>query len=280
MKITILGSGGFNYPLTFCECEYCSKARVLKGKNIRKRASILIDDKILVDFTPDTNNAMNTYDKDMSKVEILLQTHTHTDHFDINLFNTFAPMYSVKHTTKINLIASTLCLEDIQNKASCFDKIDIFDKEFQKVAKLNPIALNIGEEICIKNYIIKAIKTTHHDKIGAQLYLIKKDNKTIFYATDTPPFTEETYIQLSNEKIDLILLDQNFGTKDYTYSHLNINAIENIIKELSNRKVIDNNTKIFATHISHEGNPCHEELELITKEKGWLISYDGQEINL
>ena len=50
MKIVVLGSGGFGYPLAFCGCEYCSKARELGGKNIRKRASILINDEMLIDL--------------------------------------------------------------------------------------------------------------------------------------------------------------------------------------------------------------------------------------
>ena len=40
MKVTVLGSGGFGYPLVFCGCENCNKARIVGGKNIRKRASI------------------------------------------------------------------------------------------------------------------------------------------------------------------------------------------------------------------------------------------------
>ena len=50
MKITVLGSGGFGYPLVFCDCEYCSKARKLGGKNIRKRASLLINDEMIIDL--------------------------------------------------------------------------------------------------------------------------------------------------------------------------------------------------------------------------------------
>lgn len=49
MKITVLGSGGFGYPLVFCNCEYCEKARGLGGKNIRKRASLLINDEMIID---------------------------------------------------------------------------------------------------------------------------------------------------------------------------------------------------------------------------------------
>jgi len=76
MKITVLGSGGFAYPLVFCNCNNCKKAKALGGKNIRKRASILINDELLIDLTPDCQTAINMYKKDMSNIKYLLQTHT------------------------------------------------------------------------------------------------------------------------------------------------------------------------------------------------------------
>ena len=79
MKITVLGSGCFGYPLAFCDCDYCNKARLLGGKNIRKRASLLINDEMIIDLTPDTQTAMSMYNKNMGKVKYLLQTHTHLE---------------------------------------------------------------------------------------------------------------------------------------------------------------------------------------------------------
>ena len=280
MKITILGSGAFGYPLTFCKCEYCKEARIKKGKNIRKRASILVNDNLLIDLTPDANVSFSMYDKDMSKVEVLLQTHTHTDHFDVNLFNTIAPMYSLVTNKKLNIVASKLCLEDIQNKASTFDRINIFDKEFCEKANINTIELNHGNSIHINDYEIKAIKCNHHSALGAQIYLIKENGKTLLYATDTPPFDDETYAELEEEKIDCLLIDQNFGIKDYNYSHMSIKTIKEELTKLHSKNIINNDTKIYATHISHEGNCLHEELEKITTKQGWKVAYDGLKINL
>lgn len=280
MKLTVLGSGAFGYPLTFCECEYCKEARVRKGKNIRKRASVLVNDNLLIDLTPDSNTAFNMYDKDMSKVEILLQTHTHTDHFDVNLFNTIAPMYSVVKNKTLNIIASKLCMDDIQNKASSYDMINIYDKDFCKQAHINPLELNHGNSVNICGYEIKAIKCNHHNALGAQIYLIKEKGKSMLYATDTPPFDDETYSELNGEKIDCLLIDQNFGLKEYNYSHMNINAVKAELGKLYSKNIIDENTKVYATHISHEGNCLHEELEEITTKLGWKVAYDGLEIEV
>ena len=44
-------------------------------------ASILINDDMIIDLGPDTQTAMNMYDKDMGKIKYLLQVHaTILDH--------------------------------------------------------------------------------------------------------------------------------------------------------------------------------------------------------
>ena len=75
MKLTMLGTGAIGYPLAFCNCENCKLARKHKGKSIRKRASMLINDDLLIDLGPDVQTSMNMYNKDMGNIQYLLQTH-------------------------------------------------------------------------------------------------------------------------------------------------------------------------------------------------------------
>lgn len=280
MKITVLGSGGFGYPLTFCNCDYCEGARRLKGKNIRKRASILVNDEMLVDLTPDTQTAMTMYDKDMSDVKFLLQTHTHLDHFDLNLFMTLDYKYDVKLKNKLNLICSEPCFNDIQKKVSMYEKIDLSDEDYLNKIKLKPYVLNHGESLDIEDYKLKAIHCEHDEKLGAQLYLIKQNGKTLLYATDTTPITNKVVDELQGEKIDCVFLDESFGLNDYTFSHLNIKAFDEYVSLLKQNGLLRENCLVYATHLTHDGNPLHDKLETILKTKGYLVAYDGLEIKI
>ena len=280
MKITVLGSGGFGYPLTFCNCENCSNARKLGGKNIRKRASLLINDDLIIDLTPDTQTAMSMYNKDMSRVNILLQTHTHIDHFDVNHFVTFDYKYLGKFENEKSLVCSDLCLKDVHTKASMYEKMDMYDKSYLNKIKLNPVTINHGEEVKLGDYLIKAIHCKHAEFLGAQLYLIKQAGKTIFYATDTPSFSEEAIEELNAEKIDCVFLDESFGTNSYTAGHLNLKEFEQNIQLLRKKKILKDNCLVYATHITHDGNPLHDELETILNKFDCHASYDGQEIEL
>ncbi len=280
MKITVLGSGGFGYPLVFCDCEHCKKARVLGGKNIRKRASLLINDELIIDLTPDCLTSMSMYNKDMGKTKYLLQTHTHLDHFDINHFTSLDYKYATHRNEKLTLICSDLCLKDIQNKVSQFDKMDLYNNDYLTKINLATKTINHGEKLKIDRYFIKGIHCAHDEKIGAQIYLIKYNKKSLLYATDTSQITDLALQELKGEKIDCIFLDESFGTQEYTFSHLNIKGFDEYITKLRKNNLLNNNCIIYATHLTHDGNPLHDELELILSKYGYKPAYDGLEFKI
>lgn len=280
MKITVLGSGGFGYPLVFCNCEYCRKARKLGGRNIRKRASLLINDEMIIDLTPDCQCAMNMYNKDMGKTKYLLQTHTHLDHFDLNQFITLDYRYSTNRKEPLTLICSDLCLQDIQNKVDQFDKMYLYDSEYLDRINLKINTINHGDAITVGDYEIKAIHCLHHENIGAQLYLIKQGGKAVLYATDTPQISDIALGELAGEKIDCVFLDESFGVKNYQAAHLNIEKFDKFVQILKQNKLLSQNYLVYATHITHDGNPPHEELNAMLGKFGYEAAYDGMEFKI
>jgi phosphoribosyl 1,2-cyclic phosphodiesterase len=61
-------------PLVFCNCELCKQARINKGKDIRKRASAIINNELLIDLGPDICSQAEMYNIDLSNIKYLLQT--------------------------------------------------------------------------------------------------------------------------------------------------------------------------------------------------------------
>ena len=83
MKFKFLGTAAAEaVPALFCECEYCRKATINKGKDIRRRASYLLDDDTLVDFGPDAFHQSLLFDVDLLKIKRILFTHCHEDHLN------------------------------------------------------------------------------------------------------------------------------------------------------------------------------------------------------
>lgn len=280
MKLTVLGSGAIGYPLAFCNCNYCKDARIHKGKSIRKRASLLINDDMIIDLCPDCQTAMTMYDKDMGKIKYLLQTHIHVDHFDEGLLVTRIPYMAMKNLSILQIFAHPTCLQIMSDRVAKIEKADLLTKEGQESLKVSGNSISAGEKVKIGKYAVKAIETTHDEKHGSLLFVVTEKDKSIFYATDTKPLTENALKQLSEYKLDVIIMDHTMGDVEYSYSHLNEKLFIEQLEKLRNLGIIDDNTKIYGTHISHEGIPYHEEAEKRAMSNGYHMAYDGLEIEV
>ena len=81
MKIQFLGTAAAEgIPAIWCECEVCQKAKQLKGKEIRRRCSYLIDDDTIVDFGPDSYWQSIDFNIDQTILKRVIFTHPHEDH--------------------------------------------------------------------------------------------------------------------------------------------------------------------------------------------------------
>ena len=55
MKLKYLGTAAAEgIPGMFCNCRVCRNALEVRGKEIKTRSQALLDDKLLIDFPPDT----------------------------------------------------------------------------------------------------------------------------------------------------------------------------------------------------------------------------------
>ena len=71
MKITFLGTGAADWKL--------SEHKSLPG--FRRNSSVLIDDSLLIDPSPDVPDALNTFGKDKDSIKYIISSHRHKDHF-------------------------------------------------------------------------------------------------------------------------------------------------------------------------------------------------------
>ena len=280
MKITFLGTGAIGYPLAFCNCDNCQNARKYGGKSLRKRASILINDDLLIDLGPDTQSAMMIYNKNMGKVKYLLQTHIHTDHYDQGLLCARIPYMAMQNHPKLEIFAHPSCLEIMSNRINQYEHADLISNEGQERLNVESKSINAGDKFKVGKYIVKAIDSAHDVKHGSLLYVVQSEDKTLFYATDTPALTDLALSELKEYKLDCVIMDHTFGDVDYSYSHLNTKLFIEQLAEMKKLNIINNTTKIYGTHISHDGMPYHELAEKNAISNGYHIAYDGLELDL
>ena len=284
MKIKFLGtSAAHSLPLPFCNCNYCKKTRELGGKNYRKRSSILINDDLIIDIGPDFMTASFMHNVDTSKVRYWLQTHSHSDHFSAEHIITRMPEYAVENIEPLFLYASQKCIHNISKKLNVEEfGANLFEKDWLKKLSLNVNSVKHFEKIIFDSYSITAFDANHDNNDGSSIYLVADNSCKLFYALDTNGLTEETINYLYKEKVclDIIVLDHTYGYNVNANDHLNANKFIETINTMKNKKIINQNTKVYASHISHEGNLLHDEFVNFAKEHRYNVAYDGLEIEI
>jgi phosphoribosyl 1,2-cyclic phosphate phosphodiesterase len=126
----------------------CEQARINKGKDIRKRSSVIINDDMLIDFGPDVVTSSNMYNIDLRNVRYILQTHGHSDHFDAGHLITRLKEYAAQNVSPVCLVASKETVKSLDRRMKAEDpSVDLFDQDWL-------IRLNIDIKfICSGDYI-------------------------------------------------------------------------------------------------------------------------------
>ncbi len=277
MKVTFLGTAAATaMPLPFCKCNVCREAKILKDKDIRKRASVVINDDMLIDLGSDSINACYQYDVDIAKIKYIVQTHAHSDHFDAGHFITRHPDYATQNITPITVIASHKTFYAMNKMLKDEDvSADLFCEDFQKKLKISLKFISHSEEAIISGYSIIALESLHDANQEAMIYLITYENKTVLYGTDLLDLSEEAYELLKTSKIDILILDQTYGVGYNAGGHLDSGQLITILYKLRQMGIVTDATRIYATHISHEGNNTHKKMQSLAKEHCYDIAYDG-----
>ena len=64
--------------------------------------------------------------------------------------------------------------------------------------------------------------------------------------------------ELKKYKLDCVIMDHTFVDVDYSFSHLNTKIFIEQLSKMKQLNIINETTKIYDTHISHDGMPYHE----------------------
>jgi phosphoribosyl 1,2-cyclic phosphodiesterase len=279
MIVTFLGTAAANaFPEAFCQCTHCEQARLLGGASLRKRSAVLINDDLLIDLGPDIMAAAQMHRCSLTNVRYCLQTHPHADHLDPSHLLSRSPAYGVVGAPALNFYASA---ETIQRAAATFER-DLADYSLLSPAaeKLLNLAVHPIEPLTpftFGPYRVIAFPANHAPTMGALIYAVETDRKSIFYGIDTAEFFEQTWQRLLQYDLqfDLVILDHTYGLQESGNDHLSARQFEQHIQRMRQTGLLKPNGRAFATHIAHQGNPAHPELVEYARGHGYEVAYDG-----
>lgn len=277
MKVKFLGTAAAEgIPALFCNCPICLESKKLGGRNIRKRSSIIIDDKIVIDFTNDVLHHVQMYGVDYSKLEYLLITHSHSDHFNYYDLENKLPGYTNEGNPKLNIYANQTCF-DILKKY----KYAIGD-EYKECFTFNTV--EPFKSFMIEDYKITPLPAAGHKTMyeGEQcvIYIIEHNGKRMLYGLDSAYYLDSVIEHLTKEYFDLVILDctRGFQKIKKTSTHMCLKENEQILHILKENKAIDEKSIAISHHFSHNGLVVYDRDKELFESKGLKMSYDGMEV--
>lgn len=245
---------------------------MLGGQNIRTRSQALVNDDLLIDLPADTYSHFLNNGIEGDKIQNLLITHSHQDHFYPDELQMRGGAYA--HNMRITKL-NVFCGEGAYKKLEGF----LGDHALVSVHLLKAF-----EPVKIGNYTVTALPARHHLGDSALFYIIQNGEKTILYAHDTGYFYDEVfeYIENNKFKIDLISLDCtsiNIPIPD-TDGHMGLDNIRRLVEKLTESGSVTDETVKIINHFSHNAEPIQHKMESQVKEDGFLVAYDGFELDV
>jgi len=279
MKVTFLGTAAANaFPEPFCSCQNCNAARELSGPSLRKRSAALINDDLLIDLGPDILSASQIHGIPLQGVRYCLQTHPHADHLDLSHLLSRSPEFGVVGAPVLHFYASN---ETLQRASKTFERdlagYALMSPEAEKGLNLKIHEVKPLERFAAGPYSVIAFPANHAPGMGAMLYGIEMENRTVFYGTDTAPLFEQTWQDFRDTglRFDCVILDHTYGPEQVGTDHLSAHHFIQHAGRMRTEGLLNNKARIFATHIAHEGNPAYPDLATFATKHGYEVAYDG-----
>lgn len=271
MQIQILGTAAAEgWPGIFCGCATCDKARELRGKDLRSRASIQIDNNYKIDLPPDTYYHSIRYNLNFSELKYLFFTHSHGDHFapDEIEYTRSGFAHNLKYEP-IQVYGNEKVISAIQRRSD---------------RKKLPLALHAVEPfvtIQADHLRFTPIIAHHADTETCLNYVIQSDATTVLYASDTGMYEKQTIDFLKQYKFDLMIVECTLGpTLLPPLRHMSMKGVIKLRDALRKSGAVNEETQLLITHFSHNIGLTHEELVKKARPHNLEVAYDGMILNV
>ena len=279
MQLTFLGTSAANaYPEAFCRCSNCRRARAEGGQSLRVRSSALIDGCLLLDLGPDILAAAQMHGIDLTGVRYCLQTHPHADHMDLSHLLSRSPGFGVVGAPRLHFYASPATLERAdQTFKRDLSAHGLFDRGAEEELNLALHPIEPLQPVQVGPYRVTAYPANHAHGMGAYLYAIEREGRSMFYGTDTAALAESTWQAFHQQgmRLDLVVLDHTYGPEEQGGDHLSARQLVAHAGRMREEGLLQAEGRVLATHIAHEGNPPHSELAAFASAHGYEVAYDG-----
>ncbi|MDR1902725.1 MAG: hypothetical protein LBQ88_10650 [Treponema sp.] len=279
MEILFLGTAAAEgIPALFCRCETCLNAEKAGGRDIRSRCGFLVNRHLLLDISMDIMLHKRLYNLDLSMLDTLCITHSHTDHLNWADLCFRSKWYAC--------IPNAAPLDVYANKKSCqvIRKGVEFEFHSQDQDFLEIHEIGRGSVIKSGELSITAFNAKHDPTENCLFYMIQERDKSFLQINDSGLPEEELEEDLSKalktRTLSAVSMDCTCGLEKGSTGHMGHGENITLKKRLLAAGVGDEKTQFFSTHFSHNGHGSHRELAEVLSPHNIVPAYDGMIVTL
>lgn len=253
------------WPALFCTCEACARARERGGKDVRARAAYMLGDRVRIDFGPDSCAQMHRFGLAYERLEHLLVTHSHDDHWFPRDLTYRRKGFSVAPSEPLHIWGNAKVAAKFEATGHGWEECGL---AFHRVAPWERVDLGGG---------LGAIPVlAAHDRSEECVnYVLDLAGRAALVGHDTGWYDEAAWEFLGRRPLSLVILDCTYGSMDESRGHLGSPSVVRARDELAKRGALADGARVVATHFSHNGGWLHEDLERYFAPHGIEVGYDG-----
>ncbi|MBE6584837.1 MAG: MBL fold metallo-hydrolase [Ruminococcaceae bacterium] len=275
MKLRYLGTAAAEgIPGLFCNCKVCQNALKVRGKEIKTRSQALVDDRILIDFPPDTYMHVLNYGLDLREINHCIITHSHFDHLFVNDF--WCRLEGIAHGVSEEPMHIFLTESGYRKAEQEYGaNVDGARLKFHKIRPFEPFM--------IEDYRITPIAANHDKKADPVIFAIERGGKAMLYANDTGILPDESweYLKKMDVTFDFVSLDcTGMLLTGWRNGHMDLGTNKEFFEKLCQMGRCDGKTVVYVNHFSHNGLATHEQLVVEAAKYGFGVSFDGLEVEI
>ena len=134
-----------------------------------------------------------------------------------------------------------------------------------------------------EGFFVTGLYANHDEICAPQHLLFEIDGKRILYATDGAWVVNASYNYLRQQatQLDGLMLDCTCGDYEGEWrigEHNSIPMIRLMMPSFKKVKIVNDETKVYITHLAPSLHKSHDETVKIMAEMGVEVAYDGLEV--
>jgi phosphoribosyl 1,2-cyclic phosphate phosphodiesterase len=272
MEILFCGTAAAEgWPALFCTCQPCQEARRLGGRDVRSRTAYMLGERVRVDFGPDSNLHMQKYGLAYERLEHLIVTHSHDDHWFPKDLAYRRSGFSVVADRPLHVWGN----QKVEEKFIAANGVD-WEQYWLEFHRIRPWqAIDLAEGLSAI-----PVLAAHDRNEECVNYRLEQDGRFALLGHDTGWYDEPTWEFLSHQPLHLVALDCTYGSEDRESGHMGCAGVVRAVDELAKRGALAADAVVIATHFSHNGGWLHEELERYFTPHGIRVAFDGMKVEL